>query len=593
MKIKIFISIAILFIISFKLVAQTEKGISMNQMWDGKSNKSNVDESRGKVFREGRYAMFIHWGLYSEIANKWKDSTYYGIGEWIMNRQMANIPVAEYKKLASRFNPVNFNAKDIVQLAKSAGMKYIIITSKHHDGFAMFNSKDDAFNIVQATPFKRDPMNELADACKAEGLGFGFYYSQNQDWTTPGGDGGPSKDSTGKTVSFDDYFYKKCLPQVEQITTAYGPIALVWFDTPGNMDKKYAQKLVDVVHKNQKLAYVSGRVGHGLGDYSTLGDMEVPKQNVSGIWESVDVTNDSWGYAWYDQNWKTAKEILKSTLSTIARGGNFMLNVGLDGSGAIPNEASQTLKGAGAWIKKYPQTVYQATPSPWKHAFAWGDASVYDKNKVSLIVYDWPNSGKLYVPALKSMPIAVNLLQSEKKVPLKYKKEQNYWVIEIPYKAPENLVSVIDLAFNKIDETAEVFAVDPQVTSIFDAQFAKADKVDRTAKSWMEKFGEWKHQMQFNNWKPNGTASWKIEVLIPGAYQVELLYSGVGRVAWKIQTSAHSVQNQQAASSIYSWHPFGWLNFDKAGKYVVNVSLLDGNASGTSLAAMKLIPVVF
>jgi len=248
------------------LIGFQSKG-QMNEMWGKQVVNLNANNAeRGQLFRDGNYAMFIHWGLYSNIANEWKGKTFYGIGEWIMNKSMANIPVEDYKLTAKSFNPVNFNAKAIARLAKDAGMKYIIITSKHHDGFAMYGSKVNKFNIVDATPFGRDPMKELAQACKEEGIGFGFYYSHNQDWTEPGGNGGPTTDETGKKMTFDDYFKNKCLPQVEEITTGYGPIELVWFDTPGNMPKEYAQQLVDIVHKNQPHAYVSGRVGHGLGD---------------------------------------------------------------------------------------------------------------------------------------------------------------------------------------------------------------------------------------------------------------------------------------------------------------------------------------
>ena len=156
-------------------------------------------------------------------------------------------------------------------------------------------------------------MKELSAACREAGLGFGFYYSHSQDWTFPGGRKGPTVDEEGNPATFDDYFTKKCLPQVNELTTEYGPIELIWFDTPGGMEKEYVQQLVDIVRKNQPRALVSGRAGHNLGDYQTLGDMEVPHHNVEGMWESVDTTNDSWAYAWYDENWKSPKEILATT----------------------------------------------------------------------------------------------------------------------------------------------------------------------------------------------------------------------------------------------------------------------------------------
>lgn len=362
------------------------------------SGKQHV-ERRGKLFEWGNYAMFIHWGLYSNLGNVWDGKTYYGIGEWIMSKQMANINGDEYKAVAKEFNPTGFDAMKIAQLAKDAGMKYIIITSKHHDGFAMYGSKCNSFNIVDATPFGRDPMKELSEACHKLGLGFGFYYSHNQDWTTPGASGAPRVDRDGNKKTFKDYFYSKCLPQVEEITRNYGDMELIWFDTPGEIPQEYSQMLVETVHRNQPKALVSGRVGYGLGDYETLGDMEVPPQNIGGLWESVDVTNDSWGYSWYDRNWKSPLTILQNLVSTVARGGTYMLNVGPDGKGNIPEDAQQALRTAGKWIARYPYAVYGAEASPWKHAMPWGDI-VKQGDKLYLCVYQWPRSGKLYLPGL-------------------------------------------------------------------------------------------------------------------------------------------------------------------------------------------------
>ena len=164
----------------------------MEQMWGEQIVKLRPEDAvRGQLFNDGNYAMFIHWGPYSNLANEVDGKTYYGIGEWIMHPRMAGIPVDDYKQRAVSFNPVRFDAEEMAQLAKDAGMKYIVITSKHHDGFAMYRSEADDFNIVDATPYGRDPMRELAAACKKVGIGFGFYYSHNQDWTFPGGGGGP------------------------------------------------------------------------------------------------------------------------------------------------------------------------------------------------------------------------------------------------------------------------------------------------------------------------------------------------------------------------------------------------------------------
>lgn len=564
----------------------------MNEMWGEQSiKKMESQKERGKLFEWGNYAMFVHWGLYSHIGNQWNGKTYYGIGEWIMDKNMADIDKDEYKAIARSFNPIHFDATKIAQLAKAAGMKYIIITSKHHDGFAMYHSKHDKFNIVDATPFKRDPMKELAEACKKEGLGFGFYYSHNQDWTTPGASGGPRVDANGNSKSFDDYFKNKCLPQVEEITQNYGDMVLIWFDTPGDIPQQYAEKLVETVHRNQPGALVSGRVGYGLGDYQTLGDMEIPLENIDGLWESVDVTNDAWGYSWYDENWKTPKQILQNLVSTIARGGTYMLNIGPDGLGDVPAAVTKTLMAAGKWINQYPQTIYGAGPSPWKHKLPWGDV-VSQKNKLYLIVYEWPNSGKLYVPGLHSPIKSAYILSGAKKKKLSYKKEQNWVVLDIPYKRPDNLLSVIELDFREdkinVDST---LSVDPEFgLNDLSVKFATANQCHVYKSGWMEKFGEWKHEYCVSDLDKRGCLTWEINVKDPGAYKVEVLVRGEGRNVWRIETDENDcIQNQQRSSSKFTKVPIGWLNFTTSGLHSITIRLIEGNK--VDLAGISLYPV--
>lgn len=575
------------------LLAQAQKNEKgMDEMW-GEQTSLGADApvSRTALFDDGNYAMFIHWGLYSNIANKWKDSTYYGISEWIMNPRRAGIPVAEYKAEAKNFNPVNFDAKAIAQLAKDAGMKYIVITSKHHDGFAMYDSKSNDFNIVKATPFARDPMKELAKACKELGLGFGFYYSHNQDWTFPGGNGGPKVNRKGKEVGFDYYFKEKCLPQVKEIVTKYGDIAMVWFDTPGNMEKKYVEELVQVVRKHQPNAMISGRAGHGLGDYKSLGDMNIPIKNIDGLWETVDVTNDSWGYAWYDENWKSPKRILKSVISTVARGGTYMLNVGPAPDGTIPIEAQQSLRAAGDWIERYWQVVYGAGASPWGHALAWGDVTVSSDGKLNLCVYQWPLDGKLWLPGLKNNIKSAKLLGDGKGLQLETSKNGDWVSIMLPVRRPEKTVSVIEL---EVDGQADVVisnSIDPVFATILPVDFATAKGAEITEKKWMEKFGEWKHIKQAQDWRDNGQVSWEIEIMEPGYYQIELNYAGEGRVVWNMTSDEGAVvQNEQNSSTVYNYYEMGLMKFEKPGKHMITVSLVDGNREGASLKEMRLTP---
>ncbi|SDM04175.1 alpha-L-fucosidase [Kriegella aquimaris] len=576
----------------FLLAQEKKKGKGMDEMWGEQSSLgTDAPISRTALFDEGNYAMFIHWGLYSNIANKWKDSTYYGISEWIMNPRRANIPVEEYKAEAKNFNPVNFDAKAIAQLAKDAGMKYIVITSKHHDGFAMYDSKSNDFNIVKATPFARDPMKELAKACKELGLGFGFYYSHNQDWTFPGGNGGPKVNEKGKEVGFDYYFKNKCLPQVKEILTEYGDIAMVWFDTPGDMEKKYVEELVQVVRKHQPNTMISGRAGHGLGDYKSLGDMNIPIKNIGGLWETVDVTNDSWGYAWYDENWKSPKRILKSIISTVARGGTYMLNVGPAPDGTIPIEAQESLRASGEWIGTYPQVIYKAGASPWGHALPWGDVTVSSDGKLNLCVYKWPLDGKLWLPGLKNNIQSVNLLGEEKLLPLETEKNGDWVSITLPIERPEKTVSVIEVALVGKPHVAVSNSIDPVFATVLPVDFATAKGAKIMEKKWMEKFGEWKHIEQAQDWEDEGNVTWVIEVMEPGYYQTELNYAGEGRLVWNITSDEGVVvQNQQNSSAVYSYYEMGLLKFEKPGKHTITVSLVDGNRKGASLKEIRLTP---
>ncbi len=566
----------------------------MNEMW-GDSDKVKVCADtivRGKLFDWGNYAMFIHWGLYSHIGNKWKNKTYYGIGEWIMDSRMANIDKDEYRAAARTFNPVNFDARKIAALAKDAGMKYIIITSKHHEGFTMYGSKADKFNIVDATPFGRDPMKELADACREYGLGFGFYYSHNQDWTTPGAGKGPAVDKDGNAKTFTDYFYSKCLPQVEEITKNYGDIELVWFDTPGNMPKEYAQKLVDVVHKNQPHALVSGRVGYNLGDYRTLGDMEVPLENVDGMWESVDVTNDSWAFAWYDNNWKSPKQILQNLISTVARGGTFMLNVGPDGKGDIPEYAAESLRKSGKWVAEYPQVIYGAGASPWKHALPWGDV-VTQGNKLYLAVYEWPRNGELNLPGLRNEVASAVLLNGAKKEKVKFAKENGWTVIQVPYRRPNSLVSVIELTLkgDSIDVDSS-FAADPEI-GIKDMSVIFADKVDCSMykSSWMEKFGEWKQVQCVKDLNAGGKLTWTFDIKKPTVFHIDMKVRGNGPSVWKFENDeGHFVQNRQRSSDLFCDRPIGWLKFEKPGRHTVTLTMPEGGQPA-DVTSISLTPI--
>lgn len=551
---------------------------------------SDARTAQEVLFEDGNYAMFIHFGLYSKLEGVWKGQTYYGNAEWIMDPSQAGIPVDEYMAEASSFNPEKFNAQEIVKLAMDAGMKYIVITSKHHEGFAMFDSAAGDFDIVDATPFGRDVIGELAEECHRNGIGIGFYYSQWQDWTAPGGGRGPEMDENGRRVSFDEYFRNKCVPQVNEITTKYGDVELIWFDTPGPMEKKYSAELVDLVKKNQPDALVSSRIGNGMGDYESLGDMEVPVMNTPGRWEGIDVTQTGWGYSKNDHVFKSPDYIVRNLFSTVARGGTFMLNVGPRGDGSIDEMVASSLRSSGEWVRKYPQAIYAAGASPWGHALPWGDA-VTQKGKVILGVFDWPSDGRLWVPGIKSEIKSVFLAGGKR---LRFRKEGDWLCVSVPYEKPEKIAAVIELVFDGEFEVDQTMAVMPAGKTEIPVDFASLSGCKRKKSEWMEKMGEWKFTTNAYAFEENGYVEWTLDFERAGCYDIQLKYLGEGNYDWLITTDeGESLTYLQPGTPAYASHEIGWIKVNEAGKRTFRVKPLSGMVDKVHLSTLVLNKVEF
>ena len=359
-------------------------------------------ERRLEWFRHDKFGLFIHWGLYAIPAGYWKGERSPSIGEWIMNRM--RIPVAEYSQLAGQFNPVKFDADAWAQFAADAGMKYVVITAKHHDGFAMFRSAVSSFNVVEATPFKRDVVKELSEACARRGLRFGVYYSQSQDWHEPNGAGNNWDFPPNEQKDFDQYLRAKAEPQVRELLTQYGPLCLLWFDTPVLMreerERARGQRFVDLVRSLQPDCLIDGRLGV-KGDYMSTGDNVIPPEPSDEAWEVPATINHTWGFRRDDTDWKSPGEIVFKLMDVVSKGGNYLLNVGPTAEGVIPQASQDNLRTVGTWLKANGEAVYGAKRSPFGDEF--GEYASKAKNREGKPVFlarnDWrctTRPGKLY-----------------------------------------------------------------------------------------------------------------------------------------------------------------------------------------------------
>jgi alpha-L-fucosidase len=425
------------------------------------SDSTAAREARMQWFREAKFGLFIHWGLYAIPAGEWKGQPVAGIGEWIMNR--AKIPVGEYEQLAPLFNPVKFDADEWVKLAVDAGMKYIVITSKHHDGFAMYHSTVSKYNIVDATPFKRDPLKELAAACARKGIRLGFYYSQAQDWHEPNGAGNSWDFGPDEKKDFDQYLREKAEPQVKELLENYGPVCLIWFDTPRLMNQERAQRLTDIVRTLQPACLIDGRLG-AAGDYRTTGDNRIPDTVLTGDWEVPATVNRTWGFKKDDHEWKTPGDLVFKLTDIVSKGGNYLLNVGPTAEGVIPQPSQDNLRVVGSWLKANGESIYGAGTTPFGSEFGSYDPDTSKKdargNRLFNAISEWrctTKPGKLFIHFFKwpLVPFELSqvrgtvrqayLLTDPARKNLKIRQENDRITITLPANPPDMLCSVLVL----------------------------------------------------------------------------------------------------------------------------------------------------
>lgn len=437
------------------------------------SQEMSQDEKM-EWWRDAKFGMFIHWGMYSvpELSGSYKGMKQKtGAAEWIMN--IMKIPAKEYQAYAKDFNPVKYNPDEWVKIAKDAGMKYIVITAKHHDGFAMFKTNASKWNIVDASPYGKDVLAPLAKACEKYGIKLGFYYSQAQDWNNPGGAtssrtmnrGWANPDSTAvdkyamendgqwdpiqKTRSFNDYIDQVAVPQVKELLTNYGKVSVLWWDTPRNMRDDTAQKLHDLL-KLQPGIITNDR----LKKPNFLGDTKTPERVIPSLeeldgkdWETCNTMNTSWGYKSYDHRWKSTEQLITNLVDIASKGGNFLLNVGPKGDGTFPIESVERLKQIGDWMKVNGEAIYGTKANPLSPV-EWGRITKKDtkdgNTTLYLSVLSWPKSGVIKISDLKNKVSKATLIANGNVLKTAVLANGDLRV-ELPANAPDKIASVIKL----------------------------------------------------------------------------------------------------------------------------------------------------
>ena len=560
------------------------------QLNDKKDQSVITDEERMEWWSDARFGMFIHWGIYSVPAGFYKGEAQTNSAEWIMNK--GKIPIADYEKFADQFNPEHFDAKEFVSLAKQAGMKYMVITAKHHDGFSMFHSKSSTYNVVDATPFKRDVMKELAEECEKQGIKFGFYYSQAQDWHHPGGMGN-TWDNTLERVSSDAYVYQKALPEVKQLLTEYGPIAIFWWDTPREMTKSVVDSLHHITTALQPNIITNDRLGDDYpGDHKTFERNGPRYQPEAKYWELCQPISGSWGYRSDDNNFKSIPTLIHNLIDQSSKGGNYLLNVSPTSDGVLKPEAVERLKAIGSWMNKNSEAIYGTQASPTKEEPNWGRITmktVDNKGLLYLHVYDWKDGVTLPI-RLKNEVEACYLLTDKSRI-FKTQSLEDGIEVKLTGEAPDSIASVIVLKLSTLPN-----ALPQQNLGQDESGFVRLPAYRAQYENLQGPGAQYNEKLDcISSWdSETARVYWTFEIDTPGNYALIAGYSGQQdneiEVLLNEETKVIKIPASGSNSKRFKKIEFGNFNISNPGKYEVSLMPVANKWKGINLKEVTLKP---
>lgn len=495
-------------------------------------------QARMQWWKDAKYGMFIHFGLYSILGGEYNGQVTPKIAEWIQNT--LKIPLVEYQKLMKQFNPKEFNADEWAKTAKDAGMKYMVITSKHHDGFALFNSKISEYNIMN-TPFNRDMIKELKEACHRYGLKFGLYYSHVIDWENPNayiGDGilverMNTVDFDPKTMDRAKYLKEKSFPQLIELLTNYGDIDILWFDMGKGLDNEEIRQFVKIAKELQPNIILSSRIGDEVAptsinkdmyfDFFTPSDNYFTGDQLAIPFEMAGTTNTSWGYRKNDHEWRKPNFILSSLIASASRNGNYLLNIGPMPTGKMPEEPVKNLKIAGKWLKNNGESVYSTTPSPFLWNYNWGYVT-QKPNKIYLNIFNWPVNNQIDLNGMLTKVDKVHVLGTTKTV--KFKQDGRFLTIDLTDVEKKELATPIVVEYKD-----SKLIIDETISQSLENNI----RLDRISSTYS---------------KDELMSSWQFKVHTPGKFKINIISNEKGNHSKPTWTGSEQIGSVQVAGKI-------------------------------------------